>query len=443
MKYIIFSYFGLAFPIAKKLIDEGNDVIVAHIQDVSELGIPGKTEKPEEKKNRLALYNGILDKKPAKQVISEMAKFTKKDDYFVLFDFNDLFKYSEMVLKMGYTNGFFPLKEDFELESDRNKAQVLVDKHYKELETAEVHEFKKVQDAIDFLEETDKYWVLKGNAEQAKTVVPLYDNVDLVKEKLKRTLEKDAKDYENKGFILQERIVDVSELTPEIAFYNGKPLYTTLDIENKPIGSGDIGLQTGCACCLVFQTEEDDEINTIAFPKFVYDKAKERNGLFVWDASILLDCDNEMYFGEYCPNRWGWDSIFNELAMCDSVSDYFESIVKGKNPLKKKFGVSVRGFNIEKADKPMMWVESVEKDVWVYNMEACDGEICSIEGDIDLVVFTGAADTIQKSIDRCYNAVENFAFDGIVYRPHNDFESESYHSAIMARYNLGKSLKLY
>ena len=227
MKYIFFSYFGLSFPIVKKLIEEGNEVTVALVQDVSELGIPGKKEDNEEKKNRLSLYDGVFEKKPAKQVISEMSRIKNKDEYFVVFDFNDLWKYSELALKLGFKNGFFPLKEDFELESDREKAQILVDEHYNGLKVAEIHDFKKIEDAIQFIDESEKPFVLKGNLEAAKTVVPMYKNIELVKEKLKKTLIKDRKDYEAKGFILQERIENVCEITPEIMFYNGKPLFTT------------------------------------------------------------------------------------------------------------------------------------------------------------------------------------------------------------------------
>ena len=37
LKYIWFSYDGSGFSVAKKLIDEGNTVIVAQIQNASEL----------------------------------------------------------------------------------------------------------------------------------------------------------------------------------------------------------------------------------------------------------------------------------------------------------------------------------------------------------------------------------------------------------------------
>ena len=153
-KYIWFTYDGCGLSIAKKLQEEGNEVLVAQIQDASELGVD-KTEKDEDKKLRLSLFDGLLEKVDAKEMIKKMSKMENKEEYFVVFDFNNLWKYSEMALKLGFTNGFFPTKADWEFEEDRDGGKDFVKKHYKDLSVAEVHEFKTIEEGIDFLEGTD------------------------------------------------------------------------------------------------------------------------------------------------------------------------------------------------------------------------------------------------------------------------------------------------
>ena len=66
----------------------------------------------------------------------------------------------------------------------------------------------------------------------------------------------------------------------------------------------------------MFKTKLSDEINRIAFPPKVYEMAKAHPGMFIWDASLLIDArTRKIYFGEFCPNRWGYDSFFTEIAM--------------------------------------------------------------------------------------------------------------------------------
>jgi uncharacterized protein YneR len=105
-----------------------------------------------------------------------------KEEVFVIFDFNNMWKYSQQVLDMGFTNGFFPTKADYVLEYDREKAKQIVKKHYTELEVAEVKEFSKIQEGIDFLNETEDLWALKGNEDTCDTVVPDTDNAEFSKQ---------------------------------------------------------------------------------------------------------------------------------------------------------------------------------------------------------------------------------------------------------------------
>lgn len=443
--YITFDFIGGS--VAYKLAKEGHEVIVAQIQDNKELGNNDKPEDAELKKRRLSLYNGIFKKLTMPQMLIQMRQEKDKDNCFVIFDFNNLWKYADIVQKMGYRNGFFPTKKDFEMESDREGAKELVKKHYPGLTIGEVHEFKKAQDGIDFINENEGVqYVLKGNAEGAQTVCPDTKNETLSKEELISHLNNESSSYEQGGFILEERIIDPIEITPEAMWYNGELIAITVDIENKPMGAGNKGKQCGCAQDLVIEISPESELAKIAFPPYIHEEAKKRKGLFVFDAGILMK-DNKFYFTEFCSQRWGWDAFMTELAMCESVGAYFEALVAGQNPFKYKYGVAVRGFNMDvddrrytASDRKISWLEEVDDRVWLYDIKLKQGEVLNAGCAWDLVVFTGGGDTINAAVNRAYEAEEGFSFSNMIARPKEDFVSEEYFTSIMNRYNKSKHL---
>ena len=220
MKYIFFTSHGYGLPIAKKLIDEGNDVTVAMVNDLEFLEANLSDADKETKRRRLSLYDGILEKMPAEKVIKAMEKIEDKDEYFVFFDLNSLWKYSEMVIKMGFEKGIFPTFEDWKLEEDRNMAKGIVEKHYKDLEIAEVEEFKSVEDAEEFLKEAEHCFVLKGNSDDCSTVVPHTDDVEFANKLIIDQLQDGRAEYEAAGFILEKKIPNAMEFTPEMFWCN-------------------------------------------------------------------------------------------------------------------------------------------------------------------------------------------------------------------------------
>lgn len=436
LKYIIFTHDGSALCVAEKLMNEGNDVIVAQIQDNKELH-NGTTEEPEDKKKRLSLYDGILKKHDAKEVIRKMKNIKNKEDWFVIFDMNYLWYYGEIVMKMGFTQGFFPTEEQFHLEDDRDGAKEFVNEHYPDLPVADVHEFKTIDEGIEMLNETEEIFVLKANVEGDLTVLPNSKDPALAKEELIAALNGSKVEYEKQGYILELKISDPIEITPQAVFYNGKLIFTDIDIENKPIGAGSQGPMTGCAGNLIIRTELDEKINDIAFPPIVYEMAAKHPGMMVWDSSILVDQRTEkMYFGEFCPNRWGYDAFFTEIAMSGSATEYFEAIVAGENPLKKNFGVGVRMFNVKKSEEvPIIIKEGNEKNIFIYDGFIKDDHVVTTGATWSLAVATGADDDVAKAIDLCYESMDGMAFTGGYIRPKFDFISLDYQNSILNRFN--------
>lgn len=446
MKFIIFTFDGTILPIAWKLMKEGNQVTVGMIEDNHDILTKGEKwhpESPEKNKERHGLYKGLVTLHPAKKVLKAMTKIKDKENYFILADSNNTFKFTQLAEKMGFT-GFMPREQDRVFEVERSLAKDFAIENYPEIEIQEVEEFKSVEDGIAFLEETEKLWVLKSEGDDGDTVVPESEDPELAKEQLIDSLQKQQKEYESNGFILEEKILNPIEVTPEFMFWNGELVCSTIDLENKPVGSGNKGSQTGCGSNLIFTIDETDPIHAIACPPKVYEMAKEKKGLFVWDISILISEEGRMFFGEFCSNRFGWDAFPTELSMCkedDKIcTPFFEKIIKGENPFTSKYGAGVRLFNIDQGckileDGLVEWKEEGDLDLFIYEMKLKNGKHHSTASSWDFAVATGASNDIDEAIDLCYNNADMVAFDAKYYRPQFDFVSLDYSTSIMTRYN--------
>jgi hypothetical protein len=457
MKYIFITYTGLGLPIAYKLQNAGHEVIVGVIEDikdyVTEEEIATASESAFNHKRRMSLFKNMLPMQPA-HVVLEMAKKIKNpEEYFVFFEENNLYRWAEKFAPLGF-HGNFPTKDDFLYEVDRERAKQFVRTHYGKLYTPEVVEFTKIKEGVEFLENSKDIWVLKGQHDSAKTFVPTVEDPALANRQISEVLINFPEKYERMGFILEKYIPSIVELTPEKIYYDGVPLGTSVLLENKSFGSGNISVQTGCAEDLVFPTDMNDRINKIAFPPIVDEMAKKHKGWFVWDASILISRkDGKMYFGEFCSNRPGYNCLFTEMAQCGSINNFFESIVKKKNPFTMgTVATSVRVFNMNHDEEDesisedilISYKPEIEKDVWLWDVKKTDrGNLASVGTDWNLAIITGAGKSINEAVNRLYRNVEGFAFVGAYYRPKDDYVSMDYPTSILNRLNYGLERGLY
>lgn len=456
MKYAVFTFDGHGLPIAYHLQKEGCDVIVGQVQDkkdtVADNSSENVYENPEDREYRLKLYDDLLEKIPAEHLIDRIKKSKSAKEYFVFFDFNNLFKLADE-LEMSGASGNFPQYEDHILELDRDKAKNFVTNHYPQLNSPEKRGFTKITEATKFLQKTSDIWVLKGKDVKARTVIPDVDDAKLAANQLIEALENNAAIYENCGFILESMISPVVELTPEKMYYNGEPISLAIDIENKPLGSGNMSIQTGCAADLVFPTNISDRINKFAFPPIIDQIAKNRKGWFIWDASILVNKrTGKMYFGEFCSNRPGYNAIFTEISQTTSADAYFSSIANGKNPMTLgTVGTSVRIFNLSRSsqaqvqsDLKIEYNPTIEKNLWLMDVYQHCGELETAGYDWNLAVVTSSGKTIDEAVSRMYRfADDGLSFEGAYYRPKFDFLSLDYPTSILNRFNYGIERHLY
>ena len=457
MKYIFITFSGLGYPIAYKLQEQGYEVLVGQIQDVKEYAMEEEVTTVSEsdflKEKRLSLFKGLLDIKPADKVIEIMKTIKNPHKYFIFFEENNLYRWADKIRDLGF-EGNFPTKEDYLLEVDRESAKEFVKAHYAKLNTPEVKDFDTIKEALHFLSKTDQLWVLKGKDDHARTFVPDTEDPSLAAEQIKEVLLSFPQQYEKKGFILELFIPSVIELTPERMYYDGVPLLTTVGIENKPIGSGNISVQTGCAEDLVFAIDMEDRINKIAFPDIVDEMARQHKGLFIWDASILINRkDGKMYFGEFCSNRPGYNSFFTELSQAKSINDFFENIVHKIPPIALgTVASSVRIFNMNRDDDSqhvssdimVNYRKEITDDVWLWDVRKnSEGNIVSVGSDWNLAIITGSGKSIEEAVNRLYKNVSDFAFVGAYYRSLDDYVSLDYSSSIINRLNYGIERGLY
>lgn len=449
--YLFVTREGDPLPIADRLKDKGKNVVVGIVEDEAATKAPAKEEC------RLSLYDGILDKYEFDDVLDWLKKMpeAERDEWFVMLDYGDLWPQSEKILALGFTKGIFPTKEGYKLEDDRRAGKAFAKKHYPGVRVAEVHEFKKVEDALFVLDEQrDKIFVLKSEGSNAETVVPMTEDTDLARRQIAGALRSEAKDYEKGGFTLEEKIPNAIEISPVMLFWNGNPLFSLVELENKQLGSGNIGRLSGGCQNLSIQTELNCPLNKIAFPPVIFDMAKKQPGIGLYDAGLLFN-GKEFLFTEFCSQRWGWDGIFSEIAMSGGAAHHFDAIAAGASPIRYRYGASVRLFQTEPDPKrpdvfqdgyAMDWMNEVSDQLFFYciqkrKIEGSDEEqFVSVGYRKDLGVATGSGNTAKEAVDAAYRAADGFAMTGVYYRPMFDFVSKDYFASIWNRLDfLGQS----
>ncbi|MEZ0325033.1 MAG: hypothetical protein ACAH95_03945 [Fimbriimonas sp.] len=453
MKYAVFTFDGYGLAIANRLRAEGRDVVVGQVSDralvCSELEQNMAEEPESEKERRLGPFDGVLPKVPAAELVEKVRKHA--DNWFVFSDLNHLFRVTEGLRETGCP-GIYPTEEDYLLEIDRERAKDFVAENYPSVKVGQKKGFSKAAQAKRFLKGSEEMWVLKGLAEDARTVVPDVEDLDLAHGQVLDALGQHSEEYEGAGFILELLIPNAIELTPQKIYLDGNPVATCMCIENKPLGAGNVGPMTDCAQDLVFRTEMDDPINAIAFPPAVDEMAKQRQGLFYWDASLLINPrTGGVFFGEFCANRVGYNCLYTEIALCGSASGYFEALAQGKDPYPiGSVAGSCRLFNLNRdgAGAPMAggtvdYKPRVEEGLWLKDVRKQGRRLVSA-GYCDAIgVITGAGNSVGEAAKRLYKRVDEFSFEGAFYRPHFDFVSREYRSSMINRLNYGLQRSFY
>lgn len=446
--YVVFTYDFLGLGYAYRLKQEGNRVVMG-VLSPKEAGFEMKGEDDKEiDKRRLTIGDNMVKKYPAKMILEHLKGIEDKEDYFIDFDFNYGAEIAAKLVKMGY-KGFFPTEKGRELETDRQAGQEMAKKVFEDLKLPEEKAFKTVEDALTFIEKKQDVYVVKANNPDVSCFVPLKgsDEFDQYLEEVRNYLEHERKDLESDGFILQKKIERPVEITPEQVYMEGQPVYQMCDLETKFYGNGEVGQQTGSTLDVNFVLDKECELCKMALEGYEEVAKKENTSNFM-DASILFDKKGQGYFGEFCPERKGYNAFYTELAMLPSVSRYFESLAKGINPFltegAKRFGASIRIFNTAKDDKRFvkadLQIQAEGRYVWLMDAKKDEeGNLMTAGQNYDTAVVTGCGDTIDEAIEDCENNLKYFSMKDGYYR--TDLKSEEWFSP-KYRYRWLESKKL-
>lgn len=431
-KFLIITSFGEGLSIAHHLIMEGKDVLVGMVDDMQSVG-EKESEDKDTHKLRWTMYDGILQKMTVEKLMDKVKNFKDKEEWCVLFDFNTQWRYAEEFLKMGFIYGLFPSRLDYKLESDREFAKQFVLKNYPGVKVAEVEEFKDIEGGIEFINESDEFWALKGNDTSASTVVPRTKLIENVKAELIDALQAGKESYEKKGFIFERQIRDGLEVCPEMIFMDGKRVASNIDLEDKGFSATDSSEMYGCSLNVIRETPMECPLNEVAFPEAVDKLAKKHQGLFYIDANFIIK-DGEYYYLEYCPNRMGYDAVYAEIEMSDGPSNYFNALLHGENPYKRKFGAGKRGFMQKREEDGTIkdgiaihFPEELQEHLWFWGCKKGDGKYTNTKGSfgdathgIDLVAFTESSDDIDYAKQKLQEVINQFSFSGLYVRENID-----------------------
>jgi hypothetical protein len=158
-----------------------------------------------------------------------------------------------------------------------------------------------------------------------------------------------------------------------------------------------------------------------------------------------------MYFGEFCPNRPGYNASFTEFAQTGSVHEFFEKVSAQKNPFTMgTVATSIRIFNFHRDAKQQTlggltidYAPEVEKDIWLWDARKKGKKMVNVGyGDI-IAVITGSGNSVEEAVNRMYKNLGKFSFLGAYYRPKADYVSMGYSTSILNRLNYGMDRGLY
>lgn len=466
MKFVIFSHENYWLPIVK---DFKAQVIWADM--TKEETEPKEAEEktsdvpkrvPDEQwsaffaneleKRRQLQYRGMITKYPAEEVIERLLSIPKdkRGEYKIIFDFNHGVKFGEELMRAGYS-GVFAQQWAYDLERKRDKASELVAKHYKEVGRPIQQKFGtgSADKMIQFMEkQSDKVWVVKPNGIGLWVFCPQSEEPPIALEECRGHIEANKEAVNAIPMILEERIIG-TEINIETFYFEGKPLYSAVDLENKFMHTEEVGHQSGCAFDLVFFVPLDCELRRMCNEPF--DKlARKLNFTGLMDMNaIIAHRDGKPYFIEFCPNRFGYNATMTEIeAYGKGAEQYVTDLITGKfKPDYTKFGASIKLFNedwredfydsIFNPDYEGNKVRITHKDkgLWMWDVYKDGSDLKMANYSNEVMVTTAASDTPEGAIEKAKLKAERLVdFDGKYFRGDVDEYDRSYNPVYRYKY---------
>ncbi|MDE1944837.1 MAG: hypothetical protein KGI03_00995 [Patescibacteria group bacterium] len=383
--FIIVTQDFSGFGFAKKLMEEGNEVIFAYRFK--------EPESPEEKvwaKGQPLIGKGYLNRVPLEEV---MAKRKQYKDAYWHFDQNHYPEEGELLRKEGFPNVWGGSQLMYDMENERDFGVNLVKKAG--LSTPETIEFRSPEEGMAFLDQNEeRAFVFKPNApgDGWETFVPDSDKDPIANSELHAYL--DSLNRANTGgYILQERLKGV-EVNFEMWLRDGVPFFAFGDLECKKQDNDDYGPMCGGAQDITFTVPIDAKgiqatVGKLAkLPEF-----KHYTGFL--DMNVIV-ADNDNYFLEFCA-RYGYPahvSLLYGLAK-SPIGDIMANMTDGDlsnfyEHFKYGFAGCITLYNTEpRKGLPVYIDEDVEKHMFLFDLYKRGDQVLTAGMGEEVLMATG------------------------------------------------------
>ncbi|MCK9370226.1 hypothetical protein M0R04_10000 [Candidatus Dojkabacteria bacterium] len=424
------DYSGLGFAMMAQR--QGDNIILAY-------NMPEDEEKQEEYN---LVGNGLVQKITLKEAMNECVG----KNYVWIFDQNHSEEEAQQLRDKG-EKVFGSTELTNRMEKDRSYAVNIMKEAG--IESPETEEFTSIEEGLKYLDENmDRAFVFKPDDSSLSHLTFVPSNWE--DEKANRELYGYIKNLTEGTdlYVLQERKKGL-ELNIEAWFFEGKPFFAILGLENKRKLNRDCGCNVGCA-------QDVDTIlplncplvqNTLAklFPFY----EKEKYTGFA-DMNVIY-CDNKFYFLEVC-NRFGYNfhvNLFLALGietfgniMCDFIDGKIDNFY---NKFRKGFGASISLYTDHHRIGLPLYIEDRIKDKF-YHYDSYineEGDLLLAGYDNQVGVMTAFGYTIEEAAKEVINIVdveEDINFPDMSYR--SDLHKDDYYQSPIKRFNALKNIDL-
>lgn len=414
---------------AKKLQDEGNDVIMA-------FKLKDDDDKAKEAKK---VGKGIVEVMELDHLFAERKNY--KDSYWI-FDMNIHMEYAKKLSDEGYkVLGGQEISE--RMENERNFASDLMNKYG--IKSPTTMEFTSPDEGLKFLENNpDTAYVFKPDEPNhiCYTFVPDNEKNELANKELQVYLSSIS---DTGTYILQERIKGV-ETNVEVWFYKGKPFFAFCDIECKKKLNGDFGGMVGCAQSIDFVIPLECKAIRTTIAK-LYDYYKDLKYTGFVDANIIV-FDNENFYLETC-NRFGYNAHPNLLLSVakNPIGDILADFIDGKindfyDNFRYGFGASISLYSDDPRSGVPLFIEK-EANERFYMFDAYkEGEQLFLTGyGSEIGICTAHAYTIKSAAQEVLEITKKIRFPLRGMR--SDLDKNDYDSSPQGRYDALEAMSYF
>lgn len=406
---------------AKRLQDEGNDVVLAY-------KLKDDEDKVSEAKK---VGKGIVPVMELDEVISKKESYKKA---YWIFDMNFHSDVATELREGGYkTFGAQEISE--KMENDRQFASDLMAKYG--IKSPPTQEFSSIEEGVSFLESNeDKAYVFKPDDQNERCYTFVPDNED--NEKANNELRVYMGSLGEAGkYILQERIKGV-ETNFECWFFEGKPFFAFCNLECKKKLNNDFGGLVGCSQSIDFAIPLESKAVKTTIAK-LYDFYKELKYTGFVDANIIV-YDNENYYLETC-NRFGYNahpSLLFSVAK-NPVGQILADFIDGKindiyDNFRFGFSASITLYTDDpKPDVPLFIDEKANEHFYLYDGYKKDDQLFLTGYCPEIGVISAHGYTIKEAAENVLEMAKNVRFPLRGMR--SDIDKNDYGSAPQGRHD--------